>query len=71
MTTYIAADRSRPWIVLFQAADLAEMAAAIAAQPAPEAIEVRAMDGSGAGTRDLTPDERGALQSGSDRMLGR
>ncbi|MBJ7331454.1 MAG: hypothetical protein JHC95_16295 [Solirubrobacteraceae bacterium] len=59
MSAYIASDRSRPWIVLFQAADLAEMAAAVAAQPDPAAFEVRATDG--AGTRNLTPDEHEAL----------
>lgn len=41
------------------------MAAALAAQPDPEAYEVRASDG--AGTRDLTPDERERLRSVSKR----
>lgn len=57
--TYFAADRDRPWIILFQARDLTELAAAISAQPDPRAFEVRASDG--AGTRDLTPDERACL----------
>lgn len=59
MPDYLAADRSRPWLIAFQAADLTEMAAALAAQPDPEVYEVRASDG--AGTRDLTPNEREAL----------
>lgn len=62
MPLYLAADRTRPWIVAFQAADLTEMAAALAAQPDPEAYEVRATDGAGAGSRDLTPYEREALR---------
>lgn len=62
MPTYLAADRARPWIVAFQAEALEEIAAALAAQPDPEAFEIRAADGAGAGTRDLTPDEREALR---------
>lgn len=61
MPPYLAADRARPWIVAFQAADLAEMAAALAAQPDPDTYEVRATDGAGAGSRDLTPKEQEVL----------
>lgn len=63
--TPLAADCARPWIVAFQAAGLAEMAAALAAQPDPEAFEAGATDGAGAGSRDLTADEREALRRGA------
>lgn len=63
MPLYLAAGRAQPWLIAFQAADLAEMAAALAAQPDPDAYEVRATDGAGAGSRDLTPEERAALRA--------
>lgn len=61
MPLFIAADRARPWIVAFEAGDLDEVAAALAAQPDPDAFEIRAADGAGAGSRDLTPDEAEVL----------
>lgn len=59
MPTYLAADRRKPWIVVFQADDMSEIAAAIAAQEVHTNFEIRASDR--AGTRQLTSDEQQEL----------
>jgi hypothetical protein len=58
-TSYLISRRGAPHIVIFQARGLDELAAAIAAQPDPEALEIYANAGSF--NRALTADERATL----------